>query len=136
MATQAHYASASQPADAGVPPVAPAGAAPAGPAPRVRDLSGIARDALAISPPLYVQSILGPLRVWVPPYRRFSELSLLNPWRPLRTLKFLQNTWLPSLPMTPPTFNPPFLDDLFWQPTVILQRPDHCGSYTSFPDEH
>ncbi len=136
MATQAHYASASQPADAGVPPVAPAGAAPAGPAPRVRDLSGIARDALAISPPLYVQSILGPLRAWVPPYRRFSELSLLNPWRPLRTLKFLQNTWLPSLPMTPPTFNPPFLDDLFWQPTVILQRPDHCGSYTSFPDEH
>ena len=93
MATQAHHA--------------PAGAAPAGPAPRVRDLSGIARDALAISPPLYVQSILGPLRAWVPPYRRFSELSLLNPWRPLRTLKVLQNTWLPSLPMTPPTFNPP-----------------------------
>ncbi len=106
------------------------------PVPRVRDLSGIARDALAISPPLYVQSILGPLRSWVPPYRRFSELSLLNPWRPLRTLKFLQNTWLPSLPMTPPTFNPPFLDDLFWQPTVILQRPDQYGSYTSFADEH
>ena len=132
MATQAHHASANQPADAGVPPVT----APAGPTPRVRDLRGIARDALAISPPLYVQSILGPLRAWVPPYRRFSELSLLNPWRPLRTLKFLQNTWLPSLPMTPPTFNPPFLDDLFWQPTVILQRPDHCGSYASFPDEH
>lgn len=106
------------------------------PAPRVRDLSGIARDALAISPPLYVQSILGPLRTWVPPYRRFSELSLLSPWRPLRMFKFLQNTLLPSLPITPPTFNPPFLDDLFWQPTVILQRPDQYGSYTSFPDEH
>ena len=106
------------------------------PVARLRDLSGIARDALAISPPLYVQSILGPLRTWIPPYRRFSELSLLNPWRPLRTLKFLQNTWLPSLPMTPPTFNAPFLDDLFWQPTVILQRPDHYGSYTSFADEH
>ena len=30
---------------------------------------------------------------------------------------------------------PPFLNDLFWQPTVILQRPDHNGSYTTFPDE-
>jgi hypothetical protein len=27
------------------------------------------------------------------------------------------------------------LDDLFWQPTVILQRPDHYGSYTSYEDE-
>lgn len=105
------------------------------PSARVQDLSGIARDALRMSPPRYVQSILGPVHTWLPPYRRFSEFSLLNPWRPLRTLKFLQNTCLPSLPMTPPTFNPPFLDDLFWQPTVILQRPDHNGSYTSFPDE-
>ena len=102
----------------------------------VGELAGIARDALDIAPPLYVQSILGSALSWLPPYRRFSEFSLLNPWRPLRTLKFLQNTWLPSLPMTPPTFNPPFLDDLFWQPTVILQRPDHNGSYASYPDEH
>lgn len=129
MANRPHTAPTHVPA-----PVPSSAGAPV--APRVRDLNGIARDALAISPPLYVQSILGPLRSWVPPYRRFSELSLLNPWRPFRTLKFLQNTWLPSLPLTPPTFNPPFLDDLFWQPTVILQRPDHYGSYTSFPNEH
>lgn len=109
--------------------------AAASPATEVRTLAGIARDALALTPPLYVRSILGSPLEWLPPYRRFSEFSLLNPWRPLRTLKFLQNTWLPSLPMTPPTFNPPFLDDLFWQPTVILQRPDHNGSYTGFPDE-
>lgn len=32
-------------------------------------------------------------------------------------------------------FGPPLLNDLFWQPTVILQRPDHIGSYTSFLDE-
>ena len=101
----------------------------------LHNLAGIAGDALEIMPPLYLRSILGSPRAWLPPYRRFSEFSLLNPWRPLRTLKFLQNTWLPSLPMTPPTFNPPFFDDLFWQPTVILQRPDHNGSYTSFPDE-
>lgn len=102
----------------------------------VPELVGIARDALEISPRLYVQSIFGPARGWLPPYQRFSEFSLINPWRPLRTLKFLQNTWLPSLPLAPPTFNPPFLDDLFWQPTVILQRPDHNGSATSFPEEH
>ena len=112
------------------------GSASVASASRTRALAGIARDALDMAPPLYVQSILGSARTWLPPYRRFSEFSLLNPWRPLRTLKFLQNTWLPSLPMTPPTFNPPFFDDLVWQPTVILQRPDHSGSYTSYPDEH
>jgi pimeloyl-ACP methyl ester carboxylesterase len=101
----------------------------------VRELAEIARDALAISPPFYVNSIFGPPQGWFPPYPRFSEYSMLNPWRPLRMLKFLQNTWIPSIPRTPPLFNPPFLDDLFWQPTKIMQRPDQYESYTSFPDE-
>lgn len=99
------------------------------------ELAAIARDALRIAPPFYINSIFGPPGSWLPPYQRFSEYSLLNPWRPLRMLKFLQNTWLPSIPHTPPLFSPPFLDDLFWQPTVLLQRPDHYGAYTSFPDE-
>jgi pimeloyl-ACP methyl ester carboxylesterase len=99
------------------------------------ELAAIAGDALKISPPFYINSIFGPTSSWLPPYQRFSEYSLLSPWRPLRMLKFLQNTWIPSLPHTPPMFNPPFLDDLFWQPTVLLQRPDHYGSYTSFPQE-
>ena len=60
---------------------------------------------------------------------------MLSPWRPLRTLKFLQNTWLPSIPRTPPALLPPFVEDFFWQPTLIFQRPDHYGSCTSFPDE-
>jgi hypothetical protein len=30
---------------------------------------------------------------------------------------------------------PPLLDAYFFQPSVILQRPDHMGSYTSFPRE-
>ncbi len=101
----------------------------------VSELAAIARDALRISPPFYINSIFGPPSTWLPPYERFSEYSLLNPWRPLRMLKFLQNTWIPSIPHTPPLFSPPFLDDLFWQPTIILQRPDHYGSYTSYPDE-
>ncbi len=99
------------------------------------ELAAIALDAAKISPPFYINSIFGPTGSWFPPYQRFSEYSLLNPWRPLRMLKFLQNTWIPSLPHTPPLFSPPFLDDLFWQPTVLLQRPDHYGSYTSYPQE-
>ena len=103
--------------------------------PRLSDLLHIAANALEISPPFYASSIFGPSRTWLPPYRRFSELGMLSLWRPLRALKFLQNTCLPSIPLAPPTFNPPFLDDLFWQPTLILQRPDHYGSNTSFPEE-
>ena len=105
------------------------------PTPDISHLVGIARDALGISPPLYFQSIFGTPSTWLPPYRRFSEYGLLSLWRPLRALKFLQNTWVPSIPRTPPAFNPPFINDLFWQPTVILQRPDHNGNYTTFPEE-
>ena len=72
---------------------------------------------------------------WLPPHNRYSEFKIIDLWRPGRTAKFLANTWIPSIPRTPPSFGPPFLNDLFWQPTVILQRPDHNGSYTTFPDE-
>lgn len=101
----------------------------------VGNLAQIALDALRMLPPAYLCSIFGPPLTWAPPYRRFSEFGILDLWRPVRALKFLQHTLLPSLPRTPPTFTPPLLDDLFWQPSVILQRPDHNGSYTSFPDE-
>jgi hypothetical protein len=103
--------------------------------PSAENLAGIARDALRLSPPLYFNSIFGPPSRWLPPYRRFDEFGIMSLWRPWRTLKFLQNTWLPSIPRTPPVFTPPFVNDLFWQPTVMLQRPDHNGSYTSFPEE-
>ena len=98
-------------------------------------LLGIALDALRISPPLYVSSIFGLPWTWLPPFSRYSEFKIIDLWRPGRTAKFLANTWIPSIPRTPPTFGPPFLNELFWQPTVILQRPDHNGSYTTFPDE-
>ena len=70
------------------------------------ELAAIAQDALNITPPLYFNSIFGPPQTWLPPYQRFSEFSLLNPWQPLRMLKFLQNTWLPSIPRQPPLFSP------------------------------
>ena len=98
-------------------------------------LLGIALDVLRISPPLYASSIFGLPWTWLPPHNRYSEFKIIDLWRPGRTAKFLANTWIPSIPRTPPSFGPPFLNDLFWQPTVILQRPDHNGSYTTFPDE-
>ena len=101
----------------------------------IHNLAQIARDALRMAPPAYGCSIFGLPHTWLPPFRRFSEFGILNPWRPLRAAKFLQHTLLPSLPRTPPTFSPPWVSDFFWQPSVILQRPDHNGSYTSFPEE-
>ncbi len=99
------------------------------------DLVGIAKDALGITPPLYVSSILGLPWTWIPPYARYSEFRILNLWRLRRTLKYLTNIALPSVPVTPPPFGPPFLTDIFFHPTVFLQRPDQYGSYTSFPKE-
>jgi hypothetical protein len=100
-----------------------------------QDLLNIAAEAAKIRPPLYISSIAGHPWTWLPPHHRFSEFSIINPWRLRRTIKFMINVSVPSLPRNPPNFVPPFLDDLFWEPTVILQRPDHNGSYTTFPDE-
>jgi hypothetical protein len=98
-------------------------------------LLGIALDALRINPPLFASAIFGLPWTWLPPHNRYSEFKIIDLWRPGRTAKFLANTWIPSIPRTPPSFGPPCLNDLFWQPTIILQRPDHNGSYTTFPDE-
>lgn len=103
--------------------------------PELRDLLAIALDALQISPPLLVSSIFGLPWSWLPPFRRYSEYQIASLWQPLRFLRYLINTNLPSLPFTPPTFSPPFINELFWQPSVILQRPDHNGSYTTFLNE-
>jgi hypothetical protein len=99
------------------------------------DLLGITADALKITPPMYVSSLLGLPWTWIPPHPRFSEFSIIDVWRLGRTINYLVNVTLPSIPRTPPTFGPPILDDLFWEPTVILQRPDQNGSYTTFLDE-
>jgi hypothetical protein len=101
----------------------------------IHNLAQIATDALRMFPPAYGCAIFGLPPTWLPPHRRFSEFSLLTPWRPLRAARYLQHALLPTLPRTPPTFSPPWVNDFFWQPSVILQRPDHYGSYTSFPAE-
>jgi hypothetical protein len=97
-------------------------------------LLGIAADAVRM-PPFYFSSIFGLPWTWVLPHRRYSEFSIIDVWKLQRTVKYLLNVSIPSLPRTPLPFGPPILDDLFWEPTVILQRPDHNGSYTTFLDE-
>jgi hypothetical protein len=98
-------------------------------------LLGITLDALRLSPPRYVSSIFGKPATWLPPFSRYSEFRIIDVWRLARTIKFLVNTTIPSAPVTPPTFGPPLLKNVFWQPSVILQRPDHNGNYTTFPEE-
>lgn len=95
----------------------------------------ITAQAARMKPPRLVSSIFGPPRDWVPPYRRFSEYQMLDLWRPARMLRYVLNVSLPSLPFAPPPFGPQLLNELFWQPSVVLQRPDHEGSCTSFPAE-
>jgi hypothetical protein len=99
------------------------------------DLLHIASEAVASTTPFYVSSILGRPWTWIPPYARYSEFRILDLWRLTRTLKYLANITLPSISVTPPPFGPPLLNELLFHPTVLLQRPDQYGSYTSFPKE-
>lgn len=101
----------------------------------IDELFKIAMEALDIHPPNYIKSIFGPVSGWIPPYYGYSEFTVLNLWRLSRAIKYLVNTGIPSIPVDPPPFGPPLLNNLFWHPTLVLQRPHHNGSYTSFPDE-
>ena len=52
------------------------------------DLLGIVGDALKMSPPLYIDSILGHPWTWLPPHRSYSEFSIISPWNLVRTVKY------------------------------------------------
>ncbi len=93
-------------------------------------------DALDIDPPRYIKSIFGSPRTWPSVYRsRFGELHALNIWRPMVAFKTIFDILIPAIPATPPSYGPEILQRRFWRPTLILQRPDHHGSWTSFPNE-
>ncbi|MFN8471212.1 MAG: hypothetical protein U0822_03255 [Anaerolineae bacterium] len=98
-------------------------------------LLSISRDAVTGIPPLYIFSVLGFPSTWVRVDDRFSEFTLANPWRLGRAIRFLWQVNVPAIPRNPPVFGPPQLNRVFWEPSVILQRPDHNGSVTSSPDE-
>lgn len=99
------------------------------------ELLGIARDAIAFFPPMYVASVFGQPWTWLPPHHRYSEFRILDVWQPLQSLSYLSAIAIPSIPSRPPTTGPGLLHGLFWRPSIVLQRPDHAGSVTSFPDE-
>ena len=101
----------------------------------VGELASVVWDAVQLRPPAVICSIMGWPWTWLPPHDTFSEFKIVDLWRLRRTLRFLVNTTVPSLPMQAPPFGPPFLNNRFWHPSVVLQRPDHEGSYTSFPRE-
>lgn len=103
--------------------------------PPLRNLLGIAADAVKLNPPLYLSSVLGLPWTWIPPFDRYSEFKILDLWRLRRTFTSFLNVTVPSLPLTPLPFGPPSVNDLLFHPTVILQRPDHNGNYTTWPRE-
>lgn len=103
----------------------------------IENLIGTLIDASEPNPLLNLPSIFGPVSTWFSPLARnqYSEFKILDLWRLGRAVKYLFNTLIPSIPVDPPPFGPPLLNNIFWRPTVILQRPDHNGSYTSFLGE-
>lgn len=99
------------------------------------DLLGIAADAVGNVPPLYASSVVGLPWTWLPPHHRYSEFHILDLWQVGRAAKYLTDVTFPALAASPPPFGPPLVNALIWRPTVVLQRPDHRGSYTTYPRE-
>jgi hypothetical protein len=91
-------------------------------------------DALRFTPPLYFCSVFGTPASWLSRHR-YSEYRIGEVWRLQRTVQYLLDAALPAIQKSPPPFGVPFVNDLIWRPTVVLQRPDHHGSYTTFPKE-
>lgn len=98
---------------------------------------GTALDASERNPLRNLSAVFGPVSTWFSPFAKngYSEFKILDLWRLRRAVKYLVNTLIPSIPLDPPPFGPPILNNIFWHPTVVLQRPDHNGNYTTFPEE-
>ena len=86
-----------------------------------QQLLSIAREALNFRPPLYIQSILGPAKSWLPPYDKYSEFTIADFWRPLRLFDFLADLSIPAFSHEPKrwirTFLPPLVQNFFWRPS-------------------
>lgn len=109
--------------------------APTSPVEDTVQLFDIALDALKLWPPFYGASILGWPNSWYPSDHSFSEYRIISPWHLWRSLRFLATVTVPAMPHRPPSLGPPAINRFFWRPTTILQRPDHNGCYTTFPEE-
>jgi hypothetical protein len=104
------------------------------------DLFGIAIDAARIRPPLYLKSLLGPMRDWVAPRRHYSEFGILSPSKPIRSARYLRDVSIPARPWSPPAWAEAVMPDpvteLFWRPSRFFRQSDEYGSPCAFPHEH
>ncbi len=97
-------------------------------------------EALKFFPPLYIQSVFGPVRNWLPPHRADSEYTILDPWRPVRSLDYLVDLSVPAQSHAPGpwarTLLPPVIQNIFWRPSNYFQQADPYDNVTSFDREH
>jgi hypothetical protein len=116
-----------------------AGDQPSESKPSFWNLLEISLSALEMWPPAYIRSVLGPVKTWLPPHDRYSEFSVLDPWRLGRMLRYVADVSVPSLSRPAPRLLapllPPFVEDLFFHQSQVLHRPDNYGDYTTFEDE-
>jgi hypothetical protein len=75
-----------------------------------------------------------PIRGAAPP--RYSEYEMFIERDVERTVMYLTNVLIPSLHRVGPSWVPSALRRVFFHETTIQRRPDHLGSYDSFPAEH
>ncbi|OZG73024.1 hypothetical protein BTA51_13810 [Hahella sp. CCB-MM4] len=104
-----------------------------------KELLQIVAAALKFFPPLYVQSIFGPVLSWLPPHEIDSEFNIIDIWRPLRTVDYLVDVTVPARSHAPNrwlrTILPPVVQHFFWRPSNYFQQPDPFASDNSFANE-
>lgn len=86
-----------------------------------------------------LESFFGPKDTWFPPYDEDSEFNILDPWQPLRALKYLTEISVPAFSEAPGpwarTLLPPAVQRLFWRPSICFNEPDPFGHPASHPEE-
>jgi hypothetical protein len=97
-------------------------------------VSNVLDAAKGLQPWELPQSVLGRLRRAAPP--RYSEYAMFVERDLGRTAMYLTSVLIPSLQRVGPSWVPSALRRVFFHETTIQRRPDHLGSYDSFPAEH
>lgn len=106
---------------------------------RTLDVADLAIRALRSQRGHLLESIFGPSRGWIAPYDTDCEFNILNPWQPVRALKYLMEVSVPAFSKAPGpwarTLLPPGLQRLFWRQSVCFNEPDPFGQPASHAQE-
>lgn len=104
------------------------------------NLLKISLESINFYPPLYFSSVFGRVSQWLTPKKKYSEYTLLSPWKPLRSAEYLIDITVPAYSHEPSTLLqnilPPTVQELFWRPSAYYQQPDPFDNTTTFRDEH